>query len=88
MLWQYFSKKQNGTPSQTEGALAFFGIGGKVSHIGYHLSPDLMISAAGGGSKCITREASKAANAFVKIQPIAIYRTPAYIGSFLPKYSF
>ena len=74
-LYHYFSVK--GTPLRARGSIAFFGTPERCSHVGWMIDDKIMINAAGGGS-----------NSYVKIQPIAWYKTPPFLGAWMPKYSF
>lgn len=83
----YLRFSRDGTATRCLGSLAFFaGRGGHVSHVGWMLDAELMISAAGGGPECTSPEAAKFRRAEIKIQPLAIYRYPAFLGAWQPFY--
>lgn len=67
-----------------EGCILFFGVGGRVSHVAYQLSPALMIEAGGGDSSTQTIEIAAQRSAFVRIRPILSRKD--LIGAILPKY--
>lgn len=72
--------------SNQRGALAFFGINGFAHHVGWMIDDKIMISAAGGDEKCNTQSKAKLFDAYVKIQPIAWYKVPQFMGAFMPDY--
>lgn len=81
------AKAEGWKKSSEMGAWAFFGLSGKVSHVGFMIDNRCMISAAGGGSWCNTLKAATDRNASVKIQPVAVYRYPSLVGIYFPKYA-
>lgn len=80
-------KKASESQSAFEGTLVFFGpsING-ISHVGYCVSPDLMIEAAGGDASCTTPEIAYKKGAFVKLRPISHRQDKVAFLS--PKYSW
>lgn len=73
MLYDRFS--QDGTWNKAQrGCIAFYGESGqKVSHVGFCISPYLMIEAGGGDSSTKTIEDAKLKGALVRMRPI-LYR--------------
>lgn len=52
------------------GAFAFYGSAQRVTHMGFCLNKDILLEAAGGGSKTTSRELAAKHNAFIKMRPI------------------
>lgn len=67
-----------------EGSILFFGIGGRVNHVAYQLSPALMLEAGGGDSSTLTQEIAAQRNAFIRIRPIVSRKD--LLCAILPKY--
>ena len=85
-LYQWAQVK--GTPLKARGSLAFFGTAESCTHVGWLIDDKIMISAAGGGSNCKTPHIAKSLNAYIKIQPISWYKTPPFLGAWMPRYKF
>lgn len=69
-LHDFFAQSKITTPC--EGALAFFGKDARhVTHVGYCVSDDRMIEAAGGGRECTSPEIAIKKGACVQLSPIA-----------------
>lgn len=81
-------KETNCKRAQDKGAIAFFGTTDRISHVGFMLTPDIMINAAGGGPGCKTPKDARAMHAMVKIQPLDWYKSPPFVASYLPNYGF
>lgn len=75
-------------PVKQLGAWAFFGTLNRVTHCGFMCDHRVMISAAGGNERITTIVSAKEMNAKVQLQPLRIYKTPAFVGAFMPKYPF
>lgn len=85
-LYNYFMR--NGQENICEfGSLAFFGTNpGSIIHIGFCLTPDLMIEAGGGNHTVTNPKAAIDRAAFIKIRPIK-YRSDLY-DTIKPLYKF
>lgn len=84
----YLHFKKEGYPVRAKGALAFFGTEDRCSHVGWMIDDKVMISAAGGGSNCRSLHIAKSLNASIKIQPVSWYKTPPFLGAYMPWYKF
>jgi cell wall-associated NlpC family hydrolase len=71
---------------RAQGAVAFFGTNGRVTHTGWMIDRHCMLNASGGGAHIKTLQQAANAKAGVKIQPIAWYKTPALMRVFMPDY--
>lgn len=65
------------------GALAFYGRGGRITHVGFCITDELMIEAGGGRSTTLTPELAEKHGAFVRIRPI--YYRSDFISVHIPK---
>lgn len=66
-LYDFFSG--NPTADARFGTLAFFGKP-EITHIGFCLTPVLMLEAGGGGSKTLTARDAAVQNAYIRVRPI------------------
>lgn len=66
------------------GALIFYGKNGRVNHVAFALTENLVIEAAGGGSRTRTLKDAVRDNAWIRIRPYN-YR-PDIIRTILPQY--
>lgn len=67
------------------GSLAFFGSSvGAISHVGFCISPEVMLEAGGGGSATTSLEQAVKQNAYVRLRPISSRRD--LVALILPEY--
>ncbi len=83
-IYEYM--KYNGMEGAEEGALAFYGTVQRVTHIAMFLDQNLIIEAAGGGSRTHTEQDAIRHNAFIRVRPFD-YREDL-IASIMPHYPF
>jgi cell wall-associated NlpC family hydrolase len=84
-LFDHFNKTGEWN-SYRIGSLAFYGESVlKITHVAFLLDPYRVIEAAGGGSKCLSREDATRENAFVRIRLIK-YRADL-VAVIRPRYS-
>lgn len=83
-----YRRFQSSEPGIKRGSLVFFGTPAKAVHVGWALNEELIISAAAGDTSTTTRKIAISRAASVKIQPIAWYKAPPFLGAFTPEYDF
>jgi len=66
----FLATKSGGVLKPEVHALAFFGGKQRVTHVGYCVSPELMVEAGGGGANTTSLEMAVKQNAFVRLRPI------------------
>lgn len=85
-LQSFFLKHGERLEIPAPGALLFFGTEEKCTHCAMALTRDLMIEAAGGGSKTTSREKAIQHNAYVRMRPIELRLD--LLNIIMPNYQF
>lgn len=71
-------------PKPQAGAIVFYGEPKHIHHIGFAVSPTMMISAASGDETILTKDDARIRGAYVKLRPVNYMHDLAAI--ILPKY--
>jgi cell wall-associated NlpC family hydrolase len=71
---------------KARGAVAFFGKETRITHVGWMVDKYCVLNASGGGAHINTLIQAQQQKANVKIQPIAWFKTPAFVRAFMPDY--
>lgn len=66
----YIKTKSGGVIKPETHALSFYGTSQRITHVGYCVSPELMVEAGSGTSATTSLEAAIKQNAFVRMRPI------------------
>lgn len=85
-LYLYFLAHGHQLTEPVAGAICFYGTEDRMIHVAFCVDDWRIIEAGSGNSKIKSVEDAKAANAFVRIRPVA-YRKDLY-AILMPRYSF